>query len=68
MATMAVRLLTSLVTLLLVVAVASGCGRRGGLERPSQAAVSENEAERARDADGDEEKPDKPFILDGLIE
>ena len=45
----------------------SACGRKGGLEPPPGAgAVSDvtadTDAERAR-----EQKPDRPFILDGLL-
>ncbi len=43
----------------------TGCGRRGALDTPSQAAAE------ARDEKPSEEEPeeeDKPFILDGLIQ
>jgi predicted small lipoprotein YifL len=64
------RLLTTLV-LLAVVAAASGCGRKTGLDSPYEAAVqARKDAEKAKQPLPPEPAPpvvDKPFILDGLI-
>lgn len=43
----------------------TGCGRRGSLDTPSQAAA-ETRGEKPSDEEPEEE--DKPFILDGLIQ
>ena len=43
----------------------TGCGRRGALDTPSQAAA---EARDEKPSDEEPEEEDKPFILDGLIE
>jgi len=54
-----------------VLAIASGCGRKSGLDTPYEAAVqARKEAERNKEPLPPEpEKPveDKPFLLDGLI-
>jgi len=64
-----------ILTFLLIVAVAgvSGCGRRAALDRPSDVRY-EAEREAARE-DGQpappkpsRETPERPFILDGLID
>ncbi|PSJ59442.1 hypothetical protein [Pseudaminobacter soli (ex Li et al. 2025)] len=64
------RLFTTLV-LLAVVAAASACGRKTGLDTPYEAAVqARKEAEKANQPVPPEPAPpvaDKPFILDGLI-
>ncbi|MEP9373011.1 hypothetical protein [Mesorhizobium sp. KR1-2] len=64
------RLLTTLV-LLAVVAAASACGRKTGLDSPYEAAVqARKDAEKANQPLPPEPAPpvvDKPFILDGLI-
>lgn len=64
------RLLTTLV-LLAVVAAASACGRKAGLDTPYEAAVqARKDAEKANQPLPPEPAPpvvDKPFILDGLI-
>ena len=41
----------------------SACGRKGPLEPPPSAAVTDGEAQSPEDNG----KPDNPFILDGLI-
>ncbi len=46
---------------------ATGCGRRGALDTPSQAAA-EARGEKPSDDAKEPEEEDKPFILDGLIE
>lgn len=43
----------------------TGCGRRGALDTPSQAAA---EARGEKPSDEAPEEEDKKFILDGLIE
>jgi predicted small lipoprotein YifL len=59
--------------LILAVAGVSACGRRAPLERPSDARY-EQEREEARKnrqpapAKPSKETPDRPFILDGLID
>lgn len=64
------RLLTTLV-LLAVVAAASACGRKAGLDTPYEAAVqARKDAEKANQPLPPEPAPpvvDRPFILDGLI-
>lgn len=55
--------LTSMLALL--AAGLSGCGRKGALEAPPSAQLSENASEAEKDAA--KAKPDNPFILDGLI-
>lgn len=64
------RLLTTLV-LLAVVAAASACGRKAGLDTPYEAAVqARKDAEKAKEPLPPEPEipvTDKPFILDGLI-
>ncbi len=51
--------------LLLIAVVATGCGRRGPLEAPSNASIV------SVDEEGEEQtqevKEDKPFFLDGLL-
>ena len=57
--------------LLMVAAMASGCGRRSALETPYQASVRESkEARKTGEQLPEPEKPvkDKPFVLDPLIE
>ena len=44
----------------------SGCGRRGGLEPPPSAKVLTTDAE-GNTVETEEEKVDRPFILDGLL-
>ena len=57
---------------LLCAAIISGCGRRGGLEKPTNAQAAdrtvapEQQAEPPR-AFQKNKVPDRPFILDGLI-
>ncbi|MDH6234070.1 putative small lipoprotein YifL [Mesorhizobium soli] len=64
------RLLTTLV-LLSVVAAASACGRKAGLDTPYEAAVqARKDAEKANQPVPPEPAPpvaDRHFILDGLI-
>lgn len=55
--------LTSMLALL--AAGLSGCGRKGALEAPPSAQLSENASKAEKDAA--RTKPDNPFILDGLI-
>ena len=55
-------------TLLLVAAVGlAGCGRKGALEAPPSAAVEAAPADAAAPPAGTVPKPDKPFVLDGLL-
>ncbi len=55
-----------LILMLAAMSVAvTGCGRRGALDTPSQAAV---EARGEKPSDDEPEEEDKPFILDGLIQ
>ncbi len=49
----------------LVVGGLSGCGRKGALEAPPSAQLSEVPTKAEKDAV--KQKPDNPFILDGLI-
>jgi predicted small lipoprotein YifL len=52
------------VTALLAAAlVMSACGRKGQLERPASAAVTDSNGQVSKSKSG----PDRPFILDGLI-
>ncbi len=52
--------------LLAAISVAvTGCGRRGALDTPAQAAA---EARGEKPSDEEPEEEDKPFILDGLIQ
>ncbi|MEX0344595.1 MAG: lipoprotein [Rhizobiaceae bacterium] len=54
--------------LLLLAAISlavTGCGRRGALDTPSQAAA---EARGEEPSEEEPEEEDKPFILDGLIQ
>ena len=64
------RLFTAL-ALIAVIALASACGRKSGLDTPYEAAVqARKDAEKAKEPLPPEpEKPfkDRPFILDGLI-
>lgn len=43
----------------------SGCGRKGSLESPPSATLSDNASQAEKDAV--KSTPDNPFILDGLI-
>jgi predicted small lipoprotein YifL len=54
---------------LLVAAVAlAGCGRKGALEAPPGATLQSAAPEETAPADATAiPKPDKPFILDGLL-
>ncbi len=60
-----------LVLLMMASAMLSGCGRRGELDTPYQAAVQARKDAKANNepVPPEPEKPvaDKPFILDGLI-
>jgi predicted small lipoprotein YifL len=53
---------------LIVAAVGlAGCGRKGALEAPPSAAVEAAPADAAAPPAGAVPKPDKPFVLDGLL-
>jgi predicted small lipoprotein YifL len=53
---------------LLVAAVGlAGCGRKGALEAPPSATVAAAPADAAAPPAGAVPKPDKPFVLDGLL-
>ncbi|PHP65548.1 hypothetical protein CSC94_18310 [Zhengella mangrovi] len=57
--------------LLMIAAVAAGCGRRSSLETPYQASVREaRDARKTGEKVPEPQKPEKnkPFILDPLIE
>jgi predicted small lipoprotein YifL len=57
-----------LVVGLLVAAVGlAGCGRKGALEAPPSATVEAAPADAAAPPAGAVPKPDKPFVLDGLL-
>ncbi len=57
-----------LVLLLAAMSVAvTGCGRRGSLDTPAEAAA-EKRGEKLPGEEAENEAEDKPFILDGLIE
>ena len=45
----------------------SGCGRRGGLEPPPSAAVLQTD-EQGNVVESQEAQPDRPFVLDSLIQ
>lgn len=51
--------------LILLAAGLIGCGRKGALEAPPSAQLSENASKAEKEAA--KTKPDNPFILDGLI-
>lgn len=71
----AAMMLRTTLTVCLIVAIAgvSGCGRRAALERPSDVRY-EQEREAAKKAGQPQPEkpspdvPDRPFILDGLID
>jgi predicted small lipoprotein YifL len=53
---------------LLVAAIGlAGCGRKGALEAPPAATVEAAPADTAAPPAGTIPKPDKPFVLDGLL-
>lgn len=56
----------SLIAALVCVLVISGCGRRGALEPPPSAQVISTN-EQGQTVKKQAPKPDKPFILDGLL-
>lgn len=63
------RLTLIIACLAFTAAVATGCGRRASLDTPAQASQSAGQAQQEDETDSaGEEKPDRPFILDGLIE
>jgi predicted small lipoprotein YifL len=45
----------------------AGCGRKGALEAPPSATVAAAPADAAAPPAGAVPKPDKPFVLDGLL-
>lgn len=59
---------TSLFTVLAVLMAAavglSACGRKGPLDRPPGTSASSGETKTAKKSAG---RPDRPFILDGLL-
>lgn len=57
-----VRIAAGLFAILAVAGALSGCGRRGGLEAPPSAEVL------TTDEQGNVVKPDRPFVLDPLIQ
>lgn len=56
------RIAAGLLAILAVAGTLSGCGRRGGLEPPPNAQVL------TTDEEGKVVKPDRPFVLDPLIQ
>lgn len=48
--------------LAIVALTVGGCGRKGPLERPTSGAVANSSGQVVQP-----ERPDRPFILDGLI-
>ena len=61
------------VTLVLSLAAIAGCGRKAPLDTPSQAAYERDREEAKKaglppPAKPSGEVPDRPFILDGLID
>jgi predicted small lipoprotein YifL len=45
----------------------AGCGRKGALEAPPAATLEAAPADAAAPKSGAIPKPDKPFVLDGLL-
>jgi predicted small lipoprotein YifL len=66
------RLIITIAALALLAATASGCGRRGDLDTPYDAAVQarEDAKDAGQPVPPEPEKPEtnKPFILDPLID
>jgi predicted small lipoprotein YifL len=66
MARQNVKFLSAVACILAIGILVSGCGRRGSLELPPSSAV-ETTDEQGNKVTRRAPKPDKPFILDGLI-
>ncbi len=62
------RMVASVLAALLIVALLSGCGRKGPLEPPPGSVVNQGEYEsETGDNQSGSQTPDRTFILDGLI-
>ncbi len=62
----------TILALALGVSAVTGCGRRGSLETPSRATsnatAADQETSQSASTKKTDEEPDRPFLLDGLIE
>ena len=66
MARQNVKFLSAVASILAIGILVSGCGRRGTLELPPSSTVNTTD-EQGNEVNKPAPKPDKPFILDGLI-
>jgi predicted small lipoprotein YifL len=66
MARQNVKFLSAVASILAIGILVSGCGRRGSLELPPSATVVTTD-EQGNAVTKPAPKPDKPFVLDGLI-
>ncbi len=66
MAKLSLNLITGISMLLAFALILSACGRRGALEAPASATIVTTD-EAGSPVKKTAPKPDRPFILDGLI-